>query len=106
MITSSFHLRYIAGSLLFWVLAGPLNFEKHEACMEDSQRKDYSFLGNDTFPNLYHALVYVRKFKSEYLERQIYERLLKSEPSIVKVIGNKSDLPIESYLHWVHDLPS
>ena len=54
--------------------------------MEDSQEKDYSFLGNDTFPNLYDALVYERKFKSEYLERQIYERSLKSEPSIVKFI--------------------
>ena len=43
--------------------------------MEDSQEKDYSFLGNDTFPNLYDALVYERKFKSEYLERQIYERI-------------------------------
>ena len=42
--------------------------------MEDSQEKDDSFLGNDTFPNLYDALVYERKFKSEYLERQIYER--------------------------------
>ena len=53
--------------------------------MEDSQEKDYSFLGNDTFSNLYDALVYERKFKSEHLERQIYERLLKSEPaSIVK----------------------
>ena len=34
---------------------------------------------------------------SEYLERQIYERFLKSEPSIVKLIAgeyeNKSDLP-------------
>ena len=30
---------------------------------------------------------------SEYLERQIYERLLKSEPSIVKRIENKGDLP-------------
>ena len=58
--------------------------------MEDSQEKDYSFLGNDTFPNLYDMLVYERKFKSEYLERQIYERLLKSEPSIVKLIENKS----------------
>ena len=48
--------------------------------MEDRQEKDYSFLGNDTFPNLYDA-VYERKFKSEYLERQIYELLLKSEPS-------------------------
>ena len=59
--------------------------------MEDSQEKDYSFLGNDTFPNLYDALVYERKFKSEYLERQIYERLLKSESSIVKCIENQSE---------------
>ena len=48
--------------------------------MEDSQEKDYSFLGNDTFRSLYDALVYERKFKSEYLERKIYERLVKSEP--------------------------
>ena len=34
--------------------------------MEDSQEKDCSFL----FPNLYDGLVYERKFKSEYLERQ------------------------------------
>ena len=60
--------------------------------MEDSQEKDYSFWGNDTFPNLYDTLVYERKFKSEYLERQIYERLLKSEPFIVKLVENKSDL--------------
>ena len=59
--------------------------------MEDSQEKDYSFWGNDTFPNLYDALVYERKFKSEYLERQIYERSLKSEPSIVKFIENQSE---------------
>ena len=44
--------------------------------MEDSQQKDYSFLGNDTFPSLYDAQVYERKFKSEYLERQFYERLI------------------------------
>ena len=60
--------------------------------MEDSQEKDYSFLGNDTFLDPYDALVYERKFKGEYLERQIYERLLKSEPFIVKLIENKSDL--------------
>ena len=42
--------------------------------MEVSEVKDYSFLGNDTFPNLYYALVYERK----YLERQIYERFLRS----------------------------
>ena len=39
---------------------------------------------------------------SEYLERQIYERFLKSEPSIVKLIPgeyeNKSDLPKVSTL--------
>ena len=59
--------------------------------MEDSQEKDYSFLGNDTFPNLYDALVYERKFKSEYMERKIYERLRKSEPSIVKFIENQNE---------------
>ena len=48
--------------------------------MEDGQEKDYSFLGNDTFPNLYDALVYERIFKSECLERQIYERFFKSGP--------------------------
>ena len=53
----------------------------------------YSFWGNDTFPSLYDAQVYERKFKSEYLERQFYERLRKSEPSIEKLIENiKSDL--------------
>ena len=56
--------------------------------MEDSQEKDYCFL----FPILYDALVHERKFKSEYLERQIYERSFKSEPSIVKLNENKSDL--------------
>ena len=60
--------------------------------MEDSQQKDYSFFGNDTFPSLYDAQVYEQKFKSEYLERQFYERLFKSEPSIEKLIKNKSDL--------------
>ena len=53
----------------------------------------YSFWGNDTFPRLYDAQVYEQKFKSEYLERQFYERLRKSEPSIEKLIENiKSDL--------------
>ena len=57
--------------------------------MEDSNEKDYSFMGNDTFPNLYDALhvVYERKFKSGYLRDK-----LESEPSIVKLIENKSDL--------------
>ena len=68
--------------------------------------KDYSFLENDTFPNLCDALVYERKFKSEYLERQIYERLLKSEPSIVKLIENKSDpagrATYQSFIHLVN----
>ena len=61
--------------------------------MEYRQQKDFSFLGNDTFPSLYDAQVYERKFKSEYLERQFYERLRKSEPSIEKLIEN-----IKSYL--------
>ena len=52
--------------------------------MEDSQEKDYSFF--------YDALVYEGKCKSDYLERQVYERLLQSEPSIVQRIENKSDL--------------
>ena len=58
--------------------------------MEDSQEKDYSFFGERHVPPT--QLVYERKFKSEYLERQIYERSLKSEPSIVKLIESKSDL--------------
>ena len=41
--------------------------------------------GNNTFPNRYDVLVYERKLESEYLERQIYEQLLKTEPSIVKL---------------------
>ena len=66
--------------------------------MEDSQEKDYSFLGNDTFPNLYDALVYEPKFKSEYLESQFTSDHLRvnhlsklstlSELSIVKFIEN------------------
>ena len=45
-----------------------------------------------TFPSLYDAQVYERKFKSEYLERQFYERFLKSEPSIEKLIENKTHI--------------
>ena len=58
--------------------------------MEDSQEKDYSFFGERHVPPT--QLVYERKFKSEYLERQIYERSLKSEPSIVKRNEKISDL--------------
>ena len=68
--------------------------------MEDSQEKDYSFLGNDKFPNLYNALAYERKFKSEYLKRQIYEWLLKSEPSIVKLMENNLQRIIKIYIEW------
>ena len=85
----------VAGSLLLVVLVGSLKFYPpfwKARGMEDSQQKNYSFWGNDTFPSLYEAQVYERKFKSEYLERQFYERLLKSEPSIEKLIENKSDL--------------
>ena len=44
--------------------------------------KDYNFLGNEKFPNLYERLFHERKLKSRYLERRIYERPLKSEPFI------------------------
>ena len=84
----------IVGSLLLGVLAGSKFYPPFWKArgMEDSQQKGYSFLGDDTFPSLYEAQIYERKFKSEYLERQFYERLLKSEPSIEKLIENKSDL--------------
>ena len=72
--------------------------------MEDSQEKDYSFGGNDIFPNLYDALVYERKFKSEYLRVNLPSWNLSrirlsdlsklstlSEPSIVKFIENQSE---------------
>ena len=55
--------------------------------MEDSQQKDYSFLGNDTLPSLYDAQAYERKFKSEYSERQFYGR------ETYREITYKSDLP-------------
>ena len=44
--------------------------------------KDYNFLVNDKFPNLYKRLLHERKLKSGYLERRIYERPAKSEPFI------------------------
>ena len=50
--------------------------------MEGIQDKDYNFLGNDKFPNLNERLLHERKLKSGYLERRIYKRPLKSEPSI------------------------
>ena len=101
MLTYQFSVRFYICDLTlsslrvtFRVLAGSLKsylpFWKAQG-MEDSQEKDYSFLGNDTFPNLYDALVYERKFKSEYLERQIYKQSLKSEPSIVKLIENQTN---------------
>ena len=67
--------------------------------MEDSQEKDYSFLGNDTFPNLYDALVYERKFKSEYLERQIYERSLCLQSINV---GGAGDCFVRSVSHQLY----
>ena len=90
----SFFQRYIVRDIslteiyrwLIEILSAILKSTRHGG------QKDYSFLENDTFPNLNDALVYERKFRSEYLERQIYERSLKSEPSIVKLIENKRDL--------------
>ena len=53
-------------SLAHWNLIR--HFEKHEA-WRTVKRKIITFLGNDSFPNLYDALVYERRFMSEYLER-------------------------------------
>ena len=55
--------------------------------MEAIQDKDYNFLGDDKFPNLYERLLHKRKLKSGYLERRIYERPLKSE----RFIENQSE---------------
>ena len=44
--------------------------------IEDIPDKDYNFLGNDKFSNLYARLLHERKLKSRYLERRIYERAL------------------------------
>ena len=98
-VVSVADLRYIAGSLLLRVLAGSLKsnpafFEKHEA-WRTVKRKVTAFWGTHTLPNLYNALVYERKFKSEYLKRQIYQQLLESEPSIVNLIENSKAIYIE-----------
>ena len=100
-------LRYISCSLLLGVLAGSLKSYLPFWKARDSQEKDCSFLGNDTFPNLYDALVYERKFKNEYLGRQIYERLLKREPSIVKLIENRTERLIKAiYFEWTFRINS
>ena len=44
------------------------HFEKHEAWRTVNRNMYSGFWGNDTFPSLYDAQVYERKFKSEYLE--------------------------------------
>ena len=69
--------------------------------MEDSQEKDYNFLGNDTFPNLYDALVYERKFESEYLERQIYGRD-KFTGDYLRVNLFLRDLPLLFIAPWTY----
>ena len=90
---------YIAGSLLLggfaeiyrWFIEILSTILKSTRYGGESKERLQLF-GNDTFPNLYDVLVYERKLESEYLERQIYERSLKSEPSIVKLIEKISDL--------------
>ena len=78
VVFSTLHCEgYIAGSLLLEVLAGSLkyfirHFEKHEA-WRTVNRKTIAFW----VPSLYDAQVYERKFKSEYLEKQFYVRLLR-----------------------------
>ena len=63
--------------------------------IEDIPDKDYNFLGNDKFSNLYARLLHERKLKSRYLERRIYERALKSEP----FIENQSEHISKLFLH-------
>ena len=63
--------------------------------IEDIPDKDYNFLGNDKFSNLYERLLHERKLKSRYLERHIYERVLKSEP----FIENQSEHISKLFLH-------
>ena len=95
-------LRYIACSLLLGVLAGSLkSYPSFWKAREDSQEKDGSFLGNDTFPNLYDVLVYERKFKSGYLGRQIYERLPKRDLPSWNLSRRGATL-YQSYQHWVN----
>ena len=58
--------------------------------MEDSQEKVIAFWGTTRSPTFrMHQLM--SENSSNCLERQIYERSVKSEPSIVKLIQNKSD---------------
>ena len=63
--------------------------------MEGIQDKDYNFLGNDNFPNLYERLLHERKLKSGYLERRIYKRPLKTGP----FIENQSEYISKLCLH-------
>ena len=63
--------------------------------MEAIPDKDYNFLGNDKFPNLYERLLQERKLNSRYLERLIYERPLMSEP----FIENQNEHISKLFLH-------
>ena len=60
--------------------------------------KDYNFLGNDKFPNLYKRLLHERKLYSGYLERRIYERPLTSEPFIKNQSKHISKLSLHQSL--------
>ena len=66
--------------------------------MEEVQDKD-NFLGDDMFPTHHERLFSEQKRKSGYLERHIYERPLKSEPFIVKIIDNQSEHISKLSLH-------
>ena len=87
VVMATFLLKCIAGSVefLYAILRKARGIED----------KDYNFLGNDKFPNLYERLLHVRKLKSRYLERRIYERPLKSEP----FIKNQSEHILKLSLH-------
>ena len=94
-------LRYIAGALLLGVLAGSLKSSLpigKARGMEDSQEKDYRFLGNNTFPNLYDALVYERKFKWIFGETNFLNMLF----FLLRPLRNSSGILLSSRARLDH----
>ena len=94
-------LRYIACSLLLGVFAGSSkSYPPFWKAREDSQEKDCSFLGDDTFPNVYDALICERKFRVHiWGDKFTSDYLRENLPS-----WNLSRIgaTYQSYLHWVN----
>ena len=61
--------------------------------------KDYNFLGNENFYNLYERLPHERKLKSGYLEGRIYERPLHLRENLLPRI--KADI-FQNYLYTMY----